>query len=781
MARARDSRGRFTSGDGDPLQGLAADAQDAAKALGDLSKAAGAAQAPLKKAGDEAASAAKVVGDKLKDAAREALGFEKASKEAGAATNTFATALASLASGALEQAVSGLEEFARNLPEAAARSEAHEAALQRLGGAYEAVRHATNGAVSAEQAAAVQQRALQSGLRLSAQELAAVTSRARDFARTTGTDLDQALEQLTDQLVDPGEELRKFGVFLQTGMNAGDALRETLRQLGAQAQATGASQVTLAESMEMASRAGREAGDALAGMIAQRLELRDFFTQLTSWIDDAKASTDGWGTAVDTLTGTLREMIGLQGRASGQANQSASGAFTGEAGALMAQARARGLNFGGLQVGRMGVDATPEQRSRLLALMRRAAMGQVNQQTLDVEVQGFDAEVGLVADDRRRTEAAAAAAAARARQQEITRRNRASSSPTSASTTQLPSGFGVGTEGFLADFIANVAVQARSRIAAMRTAPTRPESFVSAPTLGERVDANDARRESALARLGVDAANAPTGGAPFSDRARASAEAETRQRVERTRILREQNTALRDLVSAAEREADVAMRHNRPMAEVNEIIQRRIGLQTALAQNTRDLTAAQQENAISFEEVGSKVVGVLEQTTDAFGEGVVAAIEGSAGFVKSVEAMAYGTVRAIAKMAVIEVIKEGAMALAAIATYRYDAAAAHGASAAMWAGIGLVSGGLLAAMPNPNAAKPAAAAGGGGTATRSADTGRSARVDDKANSGPLSLTINVSGAAFTDAGVQQAVSSSLRDAVGNGYITRAHLAPLLGN
>ena len=99
----------------------------------------------------------------------------------------FTTALGNLAANGLERAGEALADFIGDLPEAAVRSEANARALEQLGAAYGAVQQATNGTVSAQQAAAVQQRALQSGLRLSAQELAAVTARARDFARTTGT------------------------------------------------------------------------------------------------------------------------------------------------------------------------------------------------------------------------------------------------------------------------------------------------------------------------------------------------------------------------------------------------------------------------------------------------------------------------------------------------------------------------------------------------------------------------------------------------------------------
>jgi hypothetical protein len=41
--------------------------------------------------------------------------------------------------------------------------------------------------------------------------------------------------------------------------------------------------------------------------------------------------------------------------------------------------------------------------------------------------------------------------------------------------------------------------------------------------------------------------------------------------------------------------------------------------------------------------------------------------------------------------------------------------------------------------------------------------------------------MNVSGAAFTDAGVQHAATAAIREAVGNGVLRREHLGGLLGS
>lgn len=783
----------------DPLDALAAGAQGAADALADLEDSAKKAQPALKsvgdaagKAGDEvkktgekASSAASIIITKMKDAAREALGFESATKEASAATNTMSAAFGNLVTEGISRAVAGLEEWIGQIPESIARGERHAQALQQLGEAYGYVQQATNGAVSAEQAAGVQQRALQSGLRLSAQELAAITARAREFSRATGTELGQALDQLTDQLVDPGEELRKFGVFLQTGMNAGDALRETLRQLQAQTGQTATSQASLTEAMEQASRATTEAKDSLLALIAERLELRDFFTQYASWINDAKNATNGWDEAAATVVGTLREMLGLQSQASAraaQAGQSASGAFTGEAGALAQQARSRGLNLRGVDLGRMGVDATPEQRNRILALLRRAAQGGVNQQALDLEVQGFDLEVGMTADDRAEQTRRAAAAAEAARRAELARRNRASQSASSSSAgggVRTDEGFGIGTPGFLTDLVRNTFEQLRREFNAARTPADGAGMLVRPPTVGERFGEFQLRGESAAARMGAEGADAPQrrfAGGMFS---REAGRAETQQRQERIRVMREQQAALRDLLAASQAEIDTAMRAHRPIAEVNDLIRQRIGIQTALSQSTRDLVAAQEEQVSGFAVVGEKLLDVLAGVADGVAESVVSALEGSKSFGEAMEEMARSTLRALAKMAIVEVLKEGAMALAAAATYRYDAAVQHGIAAGMWGAVAVAAGAGVAAMGS--GAKPTPSSTGTGGAAR-ADTSRAARADDRqtGGGGPLTLVVNVSGAAFTDAGVHQAVGTAFREAVGNGVIRREHLNGLLG-
>ena len=743
----------------------------------------------LSKEARDVSRALKQMGDSAKDAQAPLAGVGSAAERSSEQTQVLTHALGELVAEGFSSAIDSALEFGPALVDAASRAEAHQRALQQLGAAYGAVQRATNGAVSAEQAAAVQQRALQSGLRLSAQELAAVTARAREYARSTGTELGQALEQLTDQLINPGEELSRFGVRLQQGMQAGDALREALRQLQEQTASTGTSAVSLSESVEMASRASREAADALAGLIAQRFELADFFAQFASWVTSATQATNGWDEAVSAVVGTLREAIGLRSGVSAgaaQAAQSASGAFVQQAGPLAQRVRARGFNLGGLQVGELGVQATPEQRSRLLEILasaeRGAAPGEslafgggrglTRQQVVAQQLAGITAEIQQTAALRAAEEAAAARAAEQERQREVRRRNRVSGgggaaarAATSEATAdvridRLPSDT-AGLASFFAGF------------ARMREEDIRQRGG----TLAERIQSSSLQRQSMEAELALQSAGTRQG------------EADAAQRRQRIAILREQREALMGLVTEAQREEQTARAFARPIAEINGLIQQRIGLQTTLAQTTRDLVAAtdemtQSSYALSTSQQfvldkGVEVAGFLGGAfTDAIFSAMDAQTNAGASFAQVMEDQTRAFLRNMAKQSVVEALKETALGIGSLAVGNFPGATAHFQSAALHGAVAAAAGVGAAAMgPQPNRA---AGAGAPATATGGATT--AARADDRqtGGGGPLNLTINVSGAAFTDAGVQQAVSNSLREAVGTGVLRREHLNGLFG-
>lgn len=817
----------------DSLQDLSRQLQLARRSLDEMARSA-----------RSSADATKKVGDEAEGAAESAVALQHA-------VTTVNEAFSNLSRMAGESAVSALTNFISNIPQAAAGAERHQTALRQLGGAYAYVQQATNGVVSAEQAALVQQRALQSGLRLSAQELAAVTARARDFARSTGTDINQALEQLTDQLINPGEELSKFGIRLQAGTEAGDAMREALRQLQQQAAQTAPAQASLAETLEMTARAQREASDALSGFIAKRLELRDFFTQFTSYLDDTVGRIESLGDAFDavknTIEGTVLELLDQFNRLGGPAsliggsilsqipglraipqglqsvsdlfrstvinpqqqqlqqrlaaqNQSASGAFIEQAGPLAQQLRGRGFNLRGVRLGEVGVQATPEQRRQLLQLLQRnaATAGRATaaqQAELDTALSGLtsQAQRGFAereaarraeeariaaereAEIRRRNEAqnaqarqaaasAAAAAAARARQEDERRAREEAERLTREPFRRLPTD----TAG-LASFFAGFRPGAERVQAGLGTADIATRSAI------ERMTSEQAALEA------LDLTGRRQEGQRQELLARGQEGAAGRLQVQ---ALQERRTALLDLLEANKAYMDQAREANASEQSMNDLLTQRIGLQTALAETTRALTEEQYrmgEGQQFVLEKATELVGVLGGSlVDAAFAAMDAQSNAGATFAQVMEDQTRSFLRNLAKQSVVSALQETAKGVGALAMGNLPGALGHFKSAGFHAAAAAAAG-LGAAAMGPQVER-GAAAGATGAAAGGASVPTSARTDDRqtGGGGPLNLTINVSGAAFTDIGVQQAVGSALREAVGTGVIRRDQLVGLFG-
>ena len=135
--------------------------------------------------------------------------------------------------------------------EFAAAVEQQDMAIRRLGPAYDAVRIATNGVVTAQDALKAQQTLVQAGIRVSAEQLGTITRAAREYARATGTEMTQSLEQLTDALrTGSAEGLGRFGVSLQQGQTGATAFTAALGQLQQQQERTAVSSRTLREDLD---------------------------------------------------------------------------------------------------------------------------------------------------------------------------------------------------------------------------------------------------------------------------------------------------------------------------------------------------------------------------------------------------------------------------------------------------------------------------------------------------------------------------------------------------
>lgn len=740
-----------------------------------------------------------------KDAKDSVVSVGGASEKSAKDVTALSTAFGNLASNQMQAAIDATRAWIQDIPAAAARSEAHAAALASLGGAYDAVRTATNGVVTAEQARSIQQRTAQAGLHLTAQELAAVTQRAREYARVTGVELGQALDQLTDQLINPGQELARFGIVLQQGQSRGQMMSEALRQLGVQAAQTAVSAQTLSESYEDFNRAQAELSDGLRDMIAQGLELGQFYQQATSWLRGLRTSTDAWDTALRGVLGTLGEITSSETlRRMGQTGagaQSASGGFVAQYGQLLGAARSAGIDTRAFPMQGEIAQANPAEQQRLIAAMTREinarrsaprAAGMFGSMS-DAELAalpvfgaegstGYATSAASIASDI--SGAVSARAAIAAQVADKARRNQAAQrthdlsaasagegSSSSATPQDTTAGILAAMRAPVSQEWANAFVQAAQRAEASQTA-ARGGSLT---TQAEGIELQRRSREAqigigrgAYATLGDQKGTEDAGASDFDPTTRRGQAQAARERVT---VLREQREALRSLLVEAEREEQLARASGASQSEINDLMRQRIGIQTALAQSTTELTAATAENSRHLDEFKDKMAEAASGMADGFAGAAIAALDGSKSFDVAAKQVLRSTLKSVAQMAIVEALKNGALALGHLASFNYPGAAAAGAAAGAWAGVAVAAGAAVAATNSwDQQAKPAAPSSSGSTLSARADVG-SARPDRSTGGGPLNLNITVSGAIFeTRHEVLQGIARGMTDAVHHGYL-----------
>lgn len=200
-------------------------------------------------------------------------------------------------------ATSALAAGAMQLGRMAAEHDRTERAARLLGSAFEQVREATADTVTAQQALALQQGLVQSGLEVTGAQLAQMSQRAREFAQATGGDTEEALGQMLDAMRGlESEGLRRFGVTLnstgdrQRDFNAAVEQAATAQQRAtAEAQKWGTAltgvaaaqqqigqsltnQRTMAEDVERTSRAFSQMTTSIGAAIARALDLQNVFT-----------------------------------------------------------------------------------------------------------------------------------------------------------------------------------------------------------------------------------------------------------------------------------------------------------------------------------------------------------------------------------------------------------------------------------------------------------------------------------------------------------------------
>lgn len=229
------------------------------------------------------------------------------------------------------------------------RAEEAERGIRALGGAYEQVQVATNGAVSATEALSARQQLLDAGLQPTADQLAAVTRAAVDYSRATGVEMSEAINDVTRAVTErQGPAIQQLGLHINGAMTAQQAMIAMTRDMGARMAAAGPPVRTLAEDLRML----QDSAVAIGTRVADALQRA--FAPLHSLID--RIHGDG------TAASIWRELVTLGEADRTIAQQQRSNAIA----ERRLQARER--------LARMGVRIDPAQlRSMSVEELERAA------------------------------------------------------------------------------------------------------------------------------------------------------------------------------------------------------------------------------------------------------------------------------------------------------------------------------------------------------------------------------------------------------------------------
>ncbi len=678
---------------------------------------------------------------------------------------------------------------------AAGRGEDNIRAVNALGSAYDEVRRATSDTVTAQQAFAMQQRLVRSGLQVSTTQLGVITRAARDYARATGTDATQATEQLADALVGASaDELQKYGVSLQSGLERTEAFAQATRQLAQQQEGTAPAARTLTEDMERLGTATTQAASAFAMMAADGLGLQGIVSglatrlrQLTEDINDAitasrnasrtEADVAQRGAAISTFQAAQREAREAFIERGGTAEQFARALPPPDTLNRLTTAQLERA-AGQLRTRFAGTRSTAGVRGALAAAERERIQGRrfgaIDGAGLgDLFGAGETATAAAPSIDAREREAIISDlgaviremmgdVASNARPPRPPPRPRAAASSVARTATDLTT----------------AAMEAAHREAQRLrgtgvSAPTMSTMFEQAQAAREAEQTRErTAREAAAGRLGTrigdtqrafsEAAADLPGQAGFFDDLTGAGEAR------RAEMLRSQADAMRSLVTEVDTRIAQAREQGAAESEINGLLSQRVGLVTAVNAADRERAAIERERLAPMKAYRDEMVQGLSAVGNAFVESAALALEGEEAFGQAMQRQLRAVLVSLAKQSAVEALKNTALGVAAFAGGSVPQGLAYLKAAGLWAATGVAAGVGAAAIPRVDSA--AAQAGGGGARTPAPAQARAGGASQE-SSGPLVLNINVSGALLNE-GVEESIVRALDRAATRGVSPR---------
>lgn len=159
------------------------------------------------------------------------------------------------------------------LSQATAEYARHDRALRLLGNSYAAVERATNGAMSAEEALNLQGQIQTAGVRVNAEQLGLLARAAREYALATGNDASQAVEKLSNAIVNNSEDaLSELNLAQARSTNSAQTLSNMTQLLAERYRGLAPTAQQADERVQSFERAAKEAGNTLLTVVARGAE-----------------------------------------------------------------------------------------------------------------------------------------------------------------------------------------------------------------------------------------------------------------------------------------------------------------------------------------------------------------------------------------------------------------------------------------------------------------------------------------------------------------------------
>lgn len=667
--------------------------------------------------------------------------------------------------GAIAAAAAGMAHLGMASLEASHRVDEHINAIRGLNGAYGLIDRATAGAVTAEQAFAVQQQLTQSGLEITGEQLAVVTRAAREFAGETNTTLSAALERLSGALISGSRgALRQFGVEVDVGASRGTTFGNALR--------------TLADRQRGVATATQNAGEQAAAMRRQ------------------------WGTMIDGMlaalgrAGPIGDFLQLVSRALGalgehfenQANRARQNAED-NARANTAEQRAREGVIRLAAVQETMRDASLADGQQLEGLSLRQ-LDMIRQQAREARAQHQDQTAGNVA------------ARVSAEQNIAILRNEIDTRATAAANARVDTEITEQTaarRAAIEERVTALTGQAQDRLLdreAAREARRRgirlQEHHGNAMTLAQQIQLTQqvAEAETGLRRYGmeVDASlrrRAGEGWEAYGDRVEAVLARVNAQLRRQQEFLQQVDSAVQGATDLAARREEGAEASRRMLDNLAagyagltdaqiEARQRDSQQKSAELENEQREQRQRLDAGIQFQnsfadimrgtgtlaQQGARVVrGAFDTMTSSFKSHLAALITGRETLGEALRGMLHETLLNLATEAAVQSLMNLARGFAMLASQNYPAAAQSFTAAALFGGVAVAAGvGAAVTAPAQSSAAPAGAGGGADRGPASAGVGAGGGAG---GGGMTVVSLNVNSALATREDVQDGVRRAL--------------------